>query len=144
MSPTCRSRTCSTAACTGARACAQALKATIEATLVETEQAALDAGIARVRAVLTGNPPPELSPEHERTLAGLRDRFGLDRVNCALTAAAPCPRAVHEFMHGLGLPFGEFWGMSEIGVVTMTGSGPCDIGTVGRPLPVMATDIHRN
>ena len=113
----------------------QGLKVTLEATLDETEQAALDAGIARVREVLAGGPPPGLSPEQERTLAGLRARLGLDRINCALTAAAPCPLAVHEFMHGLGLPFGEFWGMSEIGVATMTDPGACDIGTVGRPLP---------
>jgi long-subunit acyl-CoA synthetase (AMP-forming) len=38
-------------------------------------------------------------------------------------------------MHGLGLPFGEFWGMSEIGAITMTDPGARDIGTVGRPLP---------
>jgi long-chain acyl-CoA synthetase len=113
----------------------QGLKATLEATLDETEQAALDAGIARVRALLAGDPPPELSSEQERTLAGLCARLGLDRINCALTAAAPCPQAVHEFMHGLGLPFGEFWGMTEIGVATLTGPGVRDIGTVGRPLP---------
>ena len=113
----------------------QELKTALEATLDEIEQAAVDAGIARVRALLAGGPPPELSPEQERTLAGLRARFGLDRLDCALTAAAPCPLAVHEFMHGLGLPFGEFWGMSEIGAATMTGPGVHDIGTVGRPVP---------
>jgi long-chain acyl-CoA synthetase len=96
---------------------------------------ALDAGIARVRTVLAGGPAPELSREQERTLAQLRARLGLDRISHALTAAAPCPLAVHEFMHGLGLPFGEFWGMSEIGVATMTGPGARDIGTVGRPRP---------
>jgi long-subunit acyl-CoA synthetase (AMP-forming) len=37
-------------------------------------------------------------------------------------------------MHGLGLPFGEFWGMTEIGVATMTDPGVRDIGTLGRPL----------
>jgi long-chain acyl-CoA synthetase len=113
----------------------QGLKATLEARLDETEQAALDAGIALVRALLAGGPAPELSSEQERTLAGLRARLGLDRINCALTAAAPCPLAVHEFMHGLGLPFGEFWGMSEIGVITLTDPSVRDIGTVGRPLP---------
>jgi long-chain acyl-CoA synthetase len=113
----------------------QDLKATLEATLTQAEQAALDAGIARVRAVLAGSRARELSPEQERTLAALRARLGLDRIDHALTAAAPCPLAVHEFMHGLGLPFGEFWGMSEIGVATMTDPGARDIGTVGRPLP---------
>jgi long-subunit acyl-CoA synthetase (AMP-forming) len=85
--------------------------------------------------MLSGSSPPELSPEQQRTLATLRARLGLDRINYALTAAAPCPLAVHEFMHGLGLPFGEFWGMSEIGAATMTDPGVRDTGTVGRPLP---------
>jgi long-subunit acyl-CoA synthetase (AMP-forming) len=113
----------------------QDLKATLEATLGETEQAAVGAGIARVRALRDDSPPPQLSPEQQRTLAGLRARLGLDRINHALTAAAPCPLAVHEFMHGLGLPFGEFWGMTEIGAITMTDPGVRDIGTAGRSLP---------
>ena len=113
----------------------QGLKDRLEATLDETEHAALGAGIARVRALLADTPPPQLSGEQEATLAALRARLGLDRINHALTAAAPCPLAVHEFMHGLGLPFGEFWGMSEIGVATMTDPGARDIGTVGRPTP---------
>ncbi|MBV9336616.1 MAG: AMP-binding protein [Solirubrobacterales bacterium] len=112
----------------------EGLKATIEATIDETEQAALDAGITRIRALLDNRAPLELSPEQARTLARLRARLGLDRLRRALTAAAPCPPAVHEFMHGLGLPFGEFWGMSEIGVATMTDPGVRDIGTLGRPL----------
>jgi long-chain acyl-CoA synthetase len=113
----------------------QDLKATLEVTLDQAEQAALDAGLARVRALLAGTPAPQLSPEQEQTLAGLRARLGLDRISHALTAAAPCPLVVHEFMHGLGLPFGEFWGMSEIGIATMTDPGAGDIGTVGRPQP---------
>jgi long-chain acyl-CoA synthetase len=113
----------------------QDLRATLEATLDEVEQAALGAGIARVHALRAGNAATELSPEQEQVLAGLRARAGLDRITWALTAAAPCPLAVHEFMHGLGLPFGEFWGMSEIGVATMTDPGVRDIGTVGSPQP---------
>ncbi len=113
----------------------QDLRATLEATLDEIEQAALNAGIACVHALRAGNAAAELSPEQEQVLARLRARAGLDRITWALTAAAPCPLAVHEFMHGLGLPFGEFWGMSEIGVATMTDPGIRDIGTVGRPQP---------
>ncbi len=113
----------------------QGLKATLEATLDQTERAALDAGIARVRALLAGSPQAGPSTEQELMLAGLRARLGLDHVGRALTAAAPCPQAVHEFMHGLGLPFAEFWGMTEIGVVTLTDPRGRDIGTVGRPLP---------
>jgi long-subunit acyl-CoA synthetase (AMP-forming) len=113
----------------------QDLKAALEATLDQTEQAALAAGSARVRALRAGGPAPELSPEQDQVLAGLRAKAGLDRITWALTAAAPCPLAVHEFMYGLGLPFGEFFGMTEIGVATMTAPGIGDIGTVGRPQP---------
>jgi long-chain acyl-CoA synthetase len=56
------------------------LKAALEDTLDETGQAALDVGIARVRAVLASDAPPRLSPEQELTLAELRARLGLDRI----------------------------------------------------------------
>ena len=68
-------------------------------------------------------------------LAGVRTRFGLDRLEHALTAAAPCPSEVHEFFLALGLPFAEFYGMTEIGAATMTRPEPEDVGTVGRATP---------
>jgi long-subunit acyl-CoA synthetase (AMP-forming) len=67
----------------------QDLRATLEATLDEIEQAALNAGIARVHALRAGNAAAELSPEQEQVLARLRARAGLDRITWALTAAAP-------------------------------------------------------
>lgn len=92
----------------------QALKAKLEATLAAHEHAALSAGIARARALAAGNPLQPLDAEQERMLAALRARIGLDRVNRAQTVAAPCPSAVHEFMHGLGLPFSEFYAMTQL------------------------------
>ena len=53
-----------------------------------------------------------------------------------MTAAAPCPRAVLEYYHGLvGVGFNEFYGMTETGAATMTRPGIADLGTVGVPVP---------
>jgi long-chain acyl-CoA synthetase len=52
-----------------------------------------------------------------------------------VTAAAPCPRAVLEYYHGLGVGFNEFYGMTETGAATMTRPGIADLGTVGVPVP---------
>jgi long-chain acyl-CoA synthetase len=109
----------------------QNLKAKLESTLDADERAALERGIARVRA---GDTAP-LSDEDERVLATLRARLGLERLNRGVTAAAPCPRTVQEYFHGLGLAFNEFYGMTETGAATMTRPGTGDLGTVGVPIP---------
>lgn len=109
----------------------QNLKAKLERTLSEPERAALDHGIARVR----GGHTPRLAEEDEQALATLRTRVGLDRLSRGLTAAAPCPRSVLEYFHGLGVGFGEFYGMTETGAATMTRAGIGDLGTVGVPVP---------
>jgi long-subunit acyl-CoA synthetase (AMP-forming) len=67
-------------------------------------------------------------------LGRVRARLGLDRIEHALTGAAPCPPEVHEFFLALGLPFAELYGMTETGVVTMTRPVPGDVGTVGRAI----------
>jgi long-subunit acyl-CoA synthetase (AMP-forming) len=109
----------------------QNLKAKLDSTLSPPERAALDRGIAAVRA---GHLEP-LTEEDERTLAILRTRIGVDRLTRGLTAAAPCPRAVLEYFHGLNVGFGEFYGMTETGAATMTRPGITDLGTVGAPIP---------
>lgn len=109
----------------------QNLKAKLDSTLDEAERGALDRGIARVHAGDTG----PLSEDDEDALATLRARVGLDRLNRGVTAAAPCPRAVLEHYHGLGVGFSEFYGMTETGAATMTRPGIADLGTVGVPVP---------
>ena len=110
----------------------QNLKAKLDSTLDETERGALDRGIARVHAGDT-TPPSE---DDEHALATLRARVGLDQLNRGVTAAAPCPRAVLEYYHGLvGVGFNEFYGMTETGAATMTRPGIADLGTVGVPVP---------
>jgi long-subunit acyl-CoA synthetase (AMP-forming) len=41
---------------------------------------------------------------------------------------------VQRFFHAIGLPFGEFWGMTEIGIATHTRPGTADLDTVGVPI----------
>ena len=60
----------------------------------------------------------------------------MDRLSALNVGAAPCPPEVIEFFHGIGLPLGELWGMSETNAI-----GACNppekvkIGTVGPPVP---------
>jgi long-subunit acyl-CoA synthetase (AMP-forming) len=109
----------------------QNLKAKLDSTLDEVERGALDRGIAGVHA---GDSGP-LSEDDEDALATLRARVGLDRLNRGVTAAAPCPRAVLAYYHGLRVGFNEFYGMTETGAATMTRPGIADLGTVGVPVP---------
>lgn len=109
----------------------QNLKAKLDSTLESSERAALRDRITKVR---DGRGAP-VAEQTEQTLEALRARIGLDRLSRGLTAAAPCPRAVLEYFHALGVGFGEFYGMTETGAVTMTRPGSSDLGTVGVPIP---------
>lgn len=113
----------------------QGLKSALETSLEGEERAVLDAGIERVRVLAGGMLAEPLTADQEDVLAGLRARIGLDLMNRALTAAAPCPLAVHEHYHGLGVPFYEFYGMTECGAATTTRPGLVDLGTVGPATP---------
>src|SRR5215203_3462474 len=76
----------------------------------------------------------ESGPDEEPE--ALRERLGMDRLSALNVGAAPCPHEVIAFFHGIGLPLGELWGMSETNAV-----GACNppqrikIGTVGPPVP---------
>lgn len=109
----------------------QNLKTKLDSTLSEHERAALERGIARVRS---GHMAP-LNETDEQALATRRARVGLDRVSRGLTAAAPCAPVLLECFAGLGVGFGEFYGMTETGAATMTRPGIADLGTVGAPIP---------
>ena len=113
----------------------QGLKRALESTLAEHEREVLDRAITRLRRPQDDQVSPPLSEGDQNTLADLRARIGLDRVIRALVGAAPCPLAVQEHYHALEVPFGEFYGMSELGVPTVSALGMSDFGTVGRPAP---------
>jgi long-chain acyl-CoA synthetase len=113
----------------------RALETRLKATLDQPERAALDRALARVRELAARDAPGPLTSEDELVLGRLRARIGLDRVNRALTASAPCPLSVHEHYHALGIPFGEFYAMTELAPCAMTRPGVVDLGTVGPIVP---------
>jgi long-chain acyl-CoA synthetase len=76
----------------------QTLKTKLDTTLNQDERRAFDRGLARTRARDT-TPP---SKNDQKLLTTARARLGLDQINRALTAAAPCPQTVIEHYHGSG------------------------------------------
>ncbi|HSZ05966.1 MAG TPA: long-chain fatty acid--CoA ligase [Solirubrobacteraceae bacterium] len=104
-------------------------------------QAALDAGVRKVRMEQAGEPVPEaLAAQVARAdaeiFSGLRAMLGLDQVEAINVGAAPTPVEVLEFFHAIGLPLAELWGMSETcGAGSVNPPGKIKIGTVGPPAP---------
>ncbi|MEU8609473.1 AMP-binding protein [Actinoplanes sp. NPDC048791] len=101
---------------------------------------AVDIGHRYHQAERSGEVPAELAAAYrmvdERALSAVRARLGLDQVRLAITAAAPAPRWVVEFVNALGVPLSEAWGMSELsGMATMNPPDAIRPGTVGLPLP---------
>ncbi|HEX2316083.1 MAG TPA: AMP-binding protein [Thermomonospora sp.] len=69
-------------------------------------------------------------------LTPMRALLGLDRVQHALSAAAPLPVEVARFFAGLGLRILDVYGMTETtGAVTANTNDAFKLGTVGRPFP---------
>jgi long-chain acyl-CoA synthetase len=104
-------------------------------------QAGLDAAIEKVRLEQRGEPVPEelaakVAAADEQLFSGWRSMLGLDQVEALNVGAAPTPVEVLEFMHAIGLPLAELWGMSETcGAGTVNPPDRIKIGTVGPPAP---------
>ncbi len=104
-------------------------------------QAALDAGVRKVRLEQSGEAVPaelaeQVAKADEEVFAGLRETLGLDQASAINVGAAPTPVEVLEFFHAIGLPLAELWGMSETcGAGTVNPPGKIKIGTVGPPSP---------
>ncbi len=104
-------------------------------------EAAIEVGLAKVRAEQAGEElPEELKKKHavleEKVLSQIRKKIGLDEVRWIVVGAAPMPRKVQEYLMALGLPLTELYGMSELSCVST--SCPPDktkIGSVGPALP---------
>jgi long-subunit acyl-CoA synthetase (AMP-forming) len=96
-------------------------------------QAALAAGVERVRAVQAGGSPPPLADEHAELLRPVREATGLEEAVWLGISGAPCSKEMQERYHAVGLPLSEAWGMSE--TVIGTGSTPdrIRIGAAGWP-----------
>ncbi len=72
----------------------------------------------------------------EQVMAKIRFALGLDQVRAAVSGAAPVAPEVLTFMHALGVPVAEVWGMSESTCVgTANPPGAIRIGTVGTAIP---------
>lgn len=122
-----------------------ALEAAIAADPDEQRRAAIlkaiDVGLQKVRLEAAGEPVPgELAQAHEaldaNVLSVLRERIGLDQVECLISGAAPLARDVQEFLLALGLPVAELYGMSECScVATLCSPSESRVGYVGKPLP---------
>jgi long-chain acyl-CoA synthetase len=123
------------------------LKAGIEAIVAfEPDQArrramqqALDIARQYVRAAQAGEVPAELTGAFrradEQVLSKIRSAVGLDQVRIAGCGGAPIAPEILEFMHALGIPVAEMWGMSECLVGTLNPPGAIRIGTVGTAIP---------
>ncbi len=90
--------------------------------------------------------PPELRQKHQlveqRVLGPLRAQLGLDQVRVAVTAAAPTPPEILEYVNALGVPLVEGWGMSEVsGLGTLVPPGVVRSGTIGLPVPGLETRL---
>lgn len=84
--------------------------------------------------------PEELAQaveEADRTvLAPARALLGLDKITRATSGAAPISVETLRFLHGLGIPLMEVWGMSETsGAATVCTPDANRVGTVGKPIP---------
>src|SRR5271166_3195494 len=104
-------------------------------------EAALDAGVRKVRLEQAGEPVPEelveqVAKADAEIFSGLRTMLGLDQVEAINVGAAPTPIEVLEFFHAIGLPLAELWGMSETcGAGSVNPPSKIKLGTVGPPAP---------
>jgi long-chain acyl-CoA synthetase len=100
----------------------------------------VEIGLRHQRAQLAGEVSAELAMLHraadQRVLGPLRARLGLDQVRVAVTAAAPTPPEIVEFVNAIGVPLVEGWGMSEVsGLGTLVPPGTVRSATIGLPVP---------
>ncbi len=65
----------------------------------------------------------------------IREMAGLDKVECALSGAAPIPREIFDFFRIIGLPLSEVYGLSECCGPLTWERFKVRSGTVGRALP---------
>jgi long-chain acyl-CoA synthetase len=88
---------------------------------------------AAAEAMLAAQPGPAAAGEQAR--AEVRAALGLDQVRAAFCGAAPIAPEILGFLHTLGIPVAEVWGMSECLVGTANPPGAIRLGSVGPPLP---------
>ena len=139
-SPTCRWRTSPSATarttsrcCSASRSPAARTRARSSSYFPEVRPSwffAVPRIFEKLKAAIESGPPRE---DPGRPPRAARDGPARAR---STSAPRPCPPEVIEFFHGIGLPLGELWGMSETNAI-----GACNppdnikIGTVGPAVP---------
>ena len=102
-------------------------------------QQALQTAHQHVRAARAGAVPAAMADAYrqadQQVLSKIRFTLGLDQVRMAICGAAPVAPEVLEFLHALGIPVTEVWGMSECLIGTINPPGAIRIGTVGTAAP---------
>jgi long-chain acyl-CoA synthetase len=107
----------------------------------EATEKAIEASLQKVRLEQKGEDVPAelaegVAKADEQIFSKLRVKLGLDKVEAINVGAAPTPVPVLEFLHAIGLPLAELWGMSETcGAGTVNPPEKIKIGTVGPPAP---------
>ncbi|MBZ5738413.1 AMP-dependent synthetase/ligase [Nocardioides mangrovi] len=85
--------------------------------------------VDRIRALLDADPSLDAD--------GLRAAVGLDRAEYLGVATAPAAYEMLAYLHAVGFPVSDIWGMSEAVMCTLNPPGDIRLGTVGRFLPGM-------
>jgi long-subunit acyl-CoA synthetase (AMP-forming) len=91
----------------------------------------------RVRAEQAGDPVPteDLDDADLATLQPFAALTGLDQAHFVAVAGAPSSLDVLEETTALGIPVNEFYGSSEVSIVTCSPTDRIRLGTAGMPLP---------
>jgi long-subunit acyl-CoA synthetase (AMP-forming) len=98
-------------------------------------QEAWDARCARVRAEQAGNPLPAGDDAADlATVRTLAEITGLDQAGSVVVAGAPSTLEVLEQISALGIPINEFYGSSEVIIVTASPPERIKLGTAGTAL----------
>jgi long-chain acyl-CoA synthetase len=103
--------------------------------------AALGAAVERVRLEQAGTPIPSglrtrLNVLDKLVLSKVRHGLGMDRVHLAISGAAPLAPEIIRFIHAIGIPLAEGYGLTETTApVSVNPPEKIRIGTVGPPIP---------
>jgi long-chain acyl-CoA synthetase len=108
---------------------------------------AIDVGMAKVRAEMSGQTPSfGLRLQHalfdRLVFSKVRHGLGMDELTYALSGAAPISADLLVFFKAIGIEILEVYGMTEsTAVITANTPGKVRIGTVGPPLPGIEVQI---